>query len=160
MVSGLYVSTSQETFFYFFFFFFLLLLFGSITQCGPSSPYRTSSNRLFFSTTSVPSFRSCTSSCHHTHTHTVPPSGFGLPLGRLPWCWLARIWYTILLLSILLTWPTHLNLFILVNEAVSKSPYNYVSSLLCRLLQQLLISIANSIFLKTFRSKHLPPPVY
>jgi hypothetical protein len=31
-------------------------------------------------------------------------------------------------LSILLTWPIHLNLFILINETISKSPYNCISS--------------------------------
>jgi hypothetical protein len=65
----------------------------------------------------------------------------GLSLGQLPWGWLAKTWYTILLLSILLTWPIHLNLFILINETISKSPYNCISSLLRHLLQQLLISV-------------------
>jgi hypothetical protein len=60
--------------------------------------------------------------------------------------------YTILLLSILLTWPIHLNL-ILINETISKSPYNCISSLLCLLLQQLLIFISPSVFLKTFCSQ-------
>jgi hypothetical protein len=82
---------------------------------------------------------------HHLH--------LGLPLGRLPRGWLAETCYTILLLSILLTWPIHLNLFILINDTISKSPYNCISSLLCRFLQQLLIFIAPSIFLTIFRSK-------
>jgi hypothetical protein len=47
----------------------------------------------------------------------------GLPVGRLPWRWLAKTWYSIILLSILLTWPIHLNLFILINKTISKSPY-------------------------------------
>jgi hypothetical protein len=68
---------------------------------------------------------------HHLH--------LGLSVSRLPWGLLAKSWYTILLLSILLTRPIHLNLFILINETISKSPYNCISSLLRRLLQKLLI---------------------
>jgi hypothetical protein len=48
----------------------------------------------------------------YTQSHHLD---LGLPVGRLPWGWLAKTWYTIILLSILLTWPIHLNLFILIN---------------------------------------------
>jgi hypothetical protein len=53
----------------------------------------------------------------YTQSHHLD---LGLPIGRLPWGWLAKTVYTILLLSILLTWPIHLNLFILINETISK----------------------------------------
>jgi hypothetical protein len=46
----------------------------------------------------------------------------GHPLGQLPWGFLLNTWLTVLLFSILLTWPIHLSRLILTNDSISKSP--------------------------------------
>jgi hypothetical protein len=87
---------------------------------------------------------------------------FGHPLSQLPWGLLVNTWllffyftllyFTSLLLSILLTWPIQFNWLILTNESVSKSPNTYINFLLCHFLQFLCTSIPQSIH-NTFLSK-------
>ena len=60
---------------------------------------------------------------------------FGRPLSRLPWGLLLNTSLTLLLLSILLTWPIQFNRRTLTNESTSKFPNSCMNSLLYRFLQ-------------------------
>jgi len=75
---------------------------------------------------------------------------FCLPLSRLSWGLLLN---TLLLLSILLTWPIHSNRLTLTNESISKSPNSSINSLLYRFLQFSFTLIPPNIHLKTCLSK-------
>ena len=77
----------------------------------------------------------------------------GRPVSLLTWVLLFNTWLTLLLLSILLTWPIKSNPHILTKQSTPKSPNSCSNSLLYRFLQFPFTLIPPSTLLKTLLSK-------